>query len=257
MDRTSIFWKVNKVYRISDWLHYLGYTLLGSVLSKDIKINTFLQTSFLLAYAYSFNDYYDKKLKRKHFLIPLILSLITLPFLRIWEVVISLLFLLIFTLYSWPKIWLEGKPIISTLSNSIGFTLLLILPFPNVAYVLDYFLFILLIFILNTAAQLLHETVDFREDKKINKVTTAVRFGTKNSLILFKICLLAIVLISFLLFNNFPFISLSSSIFSLWFSLIREVKRRTRKMFKLLGIIVGVVYLLNLFSYHHISLFKK
>ena len=249
MNIISIFFKVNKVYRISDWIHYLGYTLIGSILFKDIKINTFLQTSLLLAYAYSFNDYYDKKLKRKYFLIPLFLSLITLPFLRIWEVVLSLLFLLIFTLYSWPKVWLEGKPIISTLSNSIGFTLLLILPFPNITYVLDYFLFILLIFTLNTVAQLLHEIVDLKEDKKINKITTTVKFGIKKSLILFKFCMFNVILISFFLLNKFPLISLSSIIFSCCFLLIRKVKRKTRKMFKLLGISVGAAYLVSLL-YH-------
>jgi 4-hydroxybenzoate polyprenyltransferase len=200
----------------------------------------------LLAYAYSINDYYDKKLRKKYFIFPLFFFFFTLPLLNNFAVLTSLVFLLLFTFYSWPKVWLEGRPIISTLSNSLGFTLLFLLPFKNIEEIAIYSLLILLFFLLNTAAQLLHEIIDFNEDKKINKITTAVKFGVKNSLNLFKLCLMLIVLVSISLFPNFYLISISSSIFSFYFLPLEKVKKETRREFKVLGIIIGIIYLLEL-----------
>jgi 4-hydroxybenzoate polyprenyltransferase len=235
-----------KHFRVKDWFHYLGYTLLASILSSNLSIINFVLTSFLLAYAYSINNYYDKKLKEKYFLIPLILSFFFLPFASLFTITIFLSLLVLFTLYSWPKVWLEGKPILSTLTNSIGFTLIFVLPMNSIKILLGYCPLVLLIFTLNTAAQLLHEIVDFKEDKKINKITTTVRFGVKISLVLFKLCLLSATVISALIFSHFPLISLSSIIFSLIFVLIKTVKRKTRKTFKIFGIIFGIVYMIEL-----------
>ncbi|MGC9014613.1 MAG: UbiA family prenyltransferase, partial [Thermoproteota archaeon] len=158
----------------------------------------------MLAYAYSINEYYDKKMNKKYFLLPLLFSIFSLLFLfpfNLFSLVFSLLFLTLTTFYSWPKIWLEGKPIISTLTNGIGFTLLLILPFNSFQKIIKYSSFIFLIFLLNIAAQLIHEIVDYKKDKKINKVTTCVKFGIKNTFLSFKFLLLMIILISLSLFS--------------------------------------------------------
>jgi 4-hydroxybenzoate polyprenyltransferase len=141
---------------------------------------------------------------------------------------------------------LEGKPILSTLINSIGFTLIFVLPINSIKILLEYCPLVLLIFTLNTAAQLLHEIVDYKKDKKINKITTTVKFRTKTSLVLFKLCLLSAIVISSSFFSRFPLISLSSIIFSLIFILTRTVKRKTRKTFKIFGIIFGIVYMIEL-----------
>jgi 4-hydroxybenzoate polyprenyltransferase len=184
-------------------------------------------------------------MKKKYFIIPLLLSILMFLFVSPFSISISLSFLLLFTLYSWPKVWLEGRPILSTISNSIGFTLLFILPFQSIGEVLRYWSLILLIFILNTVAQLIHEIVDFNEDKKINKITTTVKFGIQASIILIKSFLLIIILISFLLMKEFLLVSLSSIVFSLYFLGQERINNQVRNKFKLLGIFVGVVYLLD------------
>jgi 4-hydroxybenzoate polyprenyltransferase len=215
-------------------------------LANSFNIFNFFAAASILAYAYSLNDYYDKNLNKKCFIIPFFLYIVFLPFLSIFSILISIFFLILFTIYSWPKVWLEGKPIISTIANSIGFTLIFVLPINRIKIVFQYYPLILLIFTLNTAAQLLHEIVDYKEDKKINKITTAVRFGAKSALFLFKVCLVIIMLISILIFQNFILISISSIIFSFIFLLIKKVGKDTRKKFKVLGIFFGIVYLLDL-----------
>jgi 4-hydroxybenzoate polyprenyltransferase len=237
---------VLKSFRFKDWIHYLGYTLLASILANNLNLLNFFLTTFLLSYSYSINEYYDRKMKKKYFVIPLLLSILMFLFVSPFSISISLLFLLIFTFYSWPKVWLEGRPILSTISNSIGFTLLFVLPFQSIGEVLRYRSLILLIFILNTVAQLIHEIVDFKEDKKINKITTAVKFGVRASIILIKSFLLIIILVSFLLLmEKFILVSLSSIIFSLYFLGKKRINNRIRNEFKLLGIFVGVVYFLD------------
>jgi 4-hydroxybenzoate polyprenyltransferase len=233
-------------FRIKDWFHYLGYVLLGSLLANSFNIFNFFAAASILAYAYSLNDYYDKKLNKKYFIIPFFLYIAILPFLSIFSILISISFLILFTIYSWPKVWLEGKPILSTLTNSIGFTLIFILPINSIKMILDYCPLVLLIFTLNTAAQLLHEIVDSKEDKKIKKITTTVRFGAKTALVLFKLCLLSAMIISALIFSKFPLISLSSAIFSLLFIPVTTINKKIRKKFRILGIIFGAIYIIEI-----------
>jgi len=234
------------VFRVRDWVHYLGYTLIGSMLTRNFNILNLIVTSLLLAYAYSFNDYYDKKQKRKYFFIPLISYFILLPFLPTFSILMSIFFLILFTVYSHPKFWLEGRPYISTFSNSVGFTLLLLLPFQRATHVFDHLPFLILIFLLNSAAQLLHEIVDYKKDRKINKLTTTVKLGIRASLILFKFSLIATLLLAILLLWRFPLISLSTIFFSLLFLRIKKVDRKTRRKFKKWGILVGIIYLIEL-----------
>jgi len=234
------------MFRIKDWVHYLGYTLIGSTLARNFNILNLIVTSFLLAYAYSFNDYYDKKTKKKYFFIPLIFYFILLPFLPTFSTLVSMLFFILFTVYSHPKTWLEGRPYISTISNSIGFTLLLLLPFQRATDVLAHFPFIIIIFLLNTAAQLLHEIVDYKEDRRINKITTTVKLGIRASLILFKLCLITTLSLAILLLLRSPLISLSTIFFSLLFIKINIVNKKIRRKFKEFGIFVGIIYLIEL-----------
>jgi 4-hydroxybenzoate polyprenyltransferase len=243
---TKLIYNILKYYRVFDWIHYLGYVLLPSILVGDIKIINFVVAALLLAYAYSINDYYDKKIKKRYFLLPLILYFITVPLLSYYSFLISLLFLILFTLYSWPKVWFEGRPIISTIANSIGFTLIFMLPLDNIKQISNIFTLVILIFLLNTAAQLLHEIVDFRYDKKRRKITTTVYLGVNKSLIFFKVCLLLVILLSLLILKEFSLISLSSIFFSFYFLGIRKCDLKVRENFKTLGIIVGLVYMLDL-----------
>jgi len=241
-------YNILKEYRVKDWFHYLGYILLGSLASRNLNFINFLLGFFMLSYAYSFNDFFDKKLKNKLFILPLLLSLIFLPFLSKLQLIFYFSFILIFTLYSWPVTYLEGRPLLSTISNSIGFLLIFFLPFINIEKLLQFLDFSLLLFLLNTVAQIIHEIVDYKEDKKNEKITTAVSFGHKNSISLLRLVLIVVFLLSLFLFSRFKFISLSTFLFTTYFLFLsyRKVDSKFRKWFKCLGIVCGVTYLLEL-----------
>lgn len=95
--------KYLKIFRVREWLHYLGYVLLGSLVSKNLNAINFALGSAMLAYAFSINDYYDKKLKEKHFMLPLIASFISLSFLNELQHIFYFSFIALFTLSSWPQ----------------------------------------------------------------------------------------------------------------------------------------------------------
>ncbi len=239
-----------RICRVKDWLHYLGYVLLGCAISENFNVFYFIISFFMLAYAYSINDYYDKKMNKKYFLLPLLFSIFSLLFLfslNLFSFVFSTLFLTIFTFYSWPKVWLEGKPILSTLTNGIGFTLLLILPFNSFQKIIKYSSFIFLVFLLNIAAQLIHEIVDYKDDKKIKKITTCVKFGIRNTFFTFKFLLLVIMLTSLSLFPVFPFVSIATIFFSIFFLATKRINKSIRKKFKKLGVVCGSIYFLEFF----------
>lgn len=241
--------KILERFRVKDWYYYLGYVLFGSLISKNLNWINFLIGSFMLAYAYSFNDYYDKRLGSKWFLFPLLLSFIFLPFLNKLQFIFYALFILIFTLYSWPKTYFEGKPVISLFCNAIGFLLLFFLPFTEIKTILVFFNFTLLLFLLNIAAQTIHEIVDYGEDKRIGKSTTTVRFGIPFSTSMLRFFLIAILFLSLTLLPNLKFIFLSTLIFSSYFfvlSIREEINYTFRKKFKYFGIVSGIIYLLDL-----------
>lgn len=237
-----------KYYRAKDWIHYLGYILLGCLASHNLNLLNFLVGALMLAYTYSFNDYFDKKLKNKLFILPLLLSLTFLPFLTKLQILFYFIFILIFSFYSWPITYLEGRPIISTLSNSIGFLLLFFLPFTSIEKILRFLTFSLLLFLLNTAAQLIHEIVDYKFDKKIGKITTAVKLEIPSTILLLRVCLLLILICSLMLFSICKFVSLSTIFFSSYFTFLsfrEKINEDFRKKFKYFGIFAGIIYLLD------------
>ncbi|MFP4116409.1 MAG: UbiA family prenyltransferase [Candidatus Aenigmatarchaeota archaeon] len=235
-----------RVYRMKDWIHYLGFVVLGSVFTGNLSLLLFLQASFLLSYAYSLNDYYEGEFARKWFLLPLICSLLLLPFLEPLQVTVSLAFILIFTLYSWPRTYLEGKPGLSTLSNSLAFLLILLLPFTSVVQIYNFRYFLLLIFLLNTAAQLIHEIAHRASDKKNSKLTTAVRLGSYSVWFL-RAVLVLVILTSILFIHNQFLVFLSTSLYSAYFlyASFTEIDEVYRKRFKTFGIACGLIYLIQ------------
>jgi 4-hydroxybenzoate polyprenyltransferase len=234
-------------FRVKDWFHYLGYIFLGSLASNDLNLTTFLLGSSMLAFAFSLNDYFDKKLRKKMFIFPLFLSFSFLPFLGEFQLIFYFSFILIFILYSWPVTYLEGKAFFSILSNSLGFLLIFFLPFKNPEKILKLLDFSLLLFFLNAAAQIIHEIVHYKEDKKTRKITTTVRFGIKNSIRFLKTNLILIILISFFLFPKFKLISISTFFFSAYFFFLscRKINIETRKKFRYFGILCGIIYSLD------------
>jgi 4-hydroxybenzoate polyprenyltransferase len=236
-------------FRIKDWFHYMGYVLLGSLLANSFNIFNFFAAAFILAYAYSINDYYDKKLNKKYFIIPFFLYIIFLPFLPILSILITISFIILFTIYSWPKVWLEGKPILSTFSNAIGFTLIFTLPFNNIEQISSNYQIVLLIFLLNIIAQLLHEISHFKNDKNIGKITTSVKIGLKKSTTILKIIIILTLFysISFIL-PKYPIFSLYLCAFLILFLSHRKITKNERKDYKILGVWGGVILTIEIIS---------
>lgn len=238
-----------KVYRIQDWLHYLGFVILGSVITGNFSPILFLQASIMLAYAYSLNDYFDGESDKKWFFAPLILGLPPLILLTPLQLASYFAFMAVFTLYSWPKTYLEGRPMVSTLSNSFGFLFIFLLPFTGLGQIYSFGYFVLLIFLLNTAAQLIHEIAHEKEDGKKGKITTAVCLGRK-SLWLLRTVFASVAIVSLTFIPDRILVFVPTILYSLYFLYTSEgtIDGEYRNRFKLVGIVCGVFYLLEFLS---------
>lgn len=248
--------KTFEAYRVFNWYYYLGFVLIGLSLRLMLDIDTIkhvLLGASLLAYAFSFNNYYDKHEKRKFFILPLILSFCLLPLFNFFQIIVSLIFLIIVTLYSAYPFRLKAKPFISSFCNGFGFTIIFLLGYfiiPNIE--LDGIIFFILLFSFNMIAQFIHEVVDLNEDKKDSNITTAVFLGKEN---IKKLCYLflfsTILLVSYFFYlgiiNILIFISTIS--FEIFFMI--EIKKEKidinlRKKFRIFGILIGVIYIIAL-----------
>jgi len=245
------------IFRIKNWFYYLGYFILGFTLFyKEFKffnlfyfLSSFFASAFALAYAYSFNTIIDKKLKSKCFIYPLIACLFLSFFLPLTSFVYLITFLVITSLYSLPKIRLKGIPFVSLLINAIGFNLIFMMGYFSYSFTDLFFLFFILLFILNLIAQLIHEIHHFSQDKKQKIKNTAIFLGRKNCYIMIKILLIFLIFLS-LIFFHYKFILIGSStlILSFYFLFVitKKVIYKIRKEFRNYGIIVGIIYLLEL-----------
>jgi 4-hydroxybenzoate polyprenyltransferase len=240
-----------KFYRILNWYYYLGFILIGfslkSMLNIDI-VKHVLFGAFLLAYAFSLNDFYDNQQKKKFFVLPLIFSFLLLTFFNIFQIVLSIIFLIIVTFYSaYPFKWKE-KPFISSICNGIGFTIIFLLGYfymPNLN--LDGILFALLFFSFNMVAQFIHEIIHLKEDRKQKIITTTVLYGEKRIKIFCNFFLIASTLITLYLFY-LKILNILFVIFTMFFTILfmfeinRKIDDRLRKNYKLFGILTGGLY---------------
>jgi 4-hydroxybenzoate polyprenyltransferase len=206
----------------------------------------------MLGYAYSFNNFYDKKLKKKFFLLPLFFSLAFIFFLNFYQIFVYFLFISIVTFYSHPKFRWKSKPVISLFSNSIGFSLLFLLgSFSHTNINIEKLLIFFIFLCLNTAAQFIHEIVDYEDDKRNKIFTTTVAYGIRNSKRGILLTLVLTGIYSFIMYYLYKFLlfSFSTIIFSLYFSILIlrkvDIDKRFRKKFKLLGILTGLVCLFS------------
>jgi 4-hydroxybenzoate polyprenyltransferase len=247
--------EIFRIFRVYNWYYYIGFSLIGLSLKKTLSMSIIFKYTllnvFLLSYSFSLNDFYDKKQKKKSFILPLIFAILMLPFFNTIQIILSLIFLIIVTAYSAYPLRLKAKPFISTLCNGFGFTILFLLGyFVTLSLNLDGVLFTLLFFSFNTVAQLIHEVTDLKRDRRDNIITTAVLIGKEN---IKKICYLSLFL-TILLISYFFYLGIiniliffSTVIFGI-FSMI-EIRKRginiiLRKRFKDLGILVGIIYII-------------
>ena len=250
--------KINAIYRITDWLHYLGFALVGFTLkiSRIDAVNFKLFflilffSSLLLAYAYSLNDYFDEGKNKKYFLLPLVFSLILLPFLNPNQIIWAIIFLVFFTLYSVKEISLSRLPVAGTLVNTFGFLSIFMIGYmtkEGIA-VLGIVFFILLA-IYQTVAQLIHEKVHLEEDTAAGRKTSVFYLKEKLTFLLRIMLLLTIPLALFLLLKtNFVLFAIACILFSLvFFVKADKVDRELRKRYKLVGMAAGIFFLLDYF----------
>lgn len=246
-----------KIYRVLDWYYYLGFILIGfslrSTLNLDIIIYILLGAS-LLAYAYSLNDFYDKHEKKKFFVLPFILSFLLFPFFNVIQIIVSLIFLLIVTFYSvYPFRW-KSKPTISSLCNGFGFTIIFLLGyFYKPTLYLDGVLFSLLFFSFNMIAQIIHEFVHIKEDKKNKIMTIAVFYGEKTGRYLcYLFLLLSLFIVYYLFYMKYIGILFFVSVTFFITFFIRGIYKNTindqfRKNYRILGILIGFIYFISLY----------
>jgi 4-hydroxybenzoate polyprenyltransferase len=194
-----------RFYRISEWLHFLGFALLGILLAGPLSISSPSHTVMiavasagLLAHAYSFNEVFDSELEnscgiKKNLpgnkrssvilsIIPMFGGLILLSQFSHTVLALGLLFSLLWTMYSYPIPRLKAVPFVSTLVNGIAFPLLFLIGFASVnTPSLGSALFFLALVLLEIPAQLIHETCHSQSDRLLGFKTTVVRYGAETA----------------------------------------------------------------------------
>lgn len=246
-----------KIYRIKDWFHYTGFFILGYTLYHSSITPLFLlqtvELSFMLSYAYSLNEFFDKKMAKKYALFPLISLFLTLAFLVFFDLTRAILitvFILLVALYSMPKIRLKSFPIICSFSNNVGFSLLFLLGAADKLANLLTIKFFFLLFFLQSAAQFVHELAHMKEDKREGIKTTAILFGKDRTKKLYSSFLILASFVSLTFANNIiSFFLLTSPTFlfsSYFIFLIDRIDIiELRKKYKTYGVLIGLLFLLN------------
>ncbi len=195
-----------RFYRFSDWVHFLGFVFLGILFGARSGTLDLLHTfevvvasSLLLAFAYSFNVLCDSevessvRLSRKamisHHSRGLLLSFfpaavaLTLVAWSMETILLGLLVLLVWALYSFPPPRLKAIPVLCTITNGVGFSLLFLMGFAAVARLTSAaLLFFCALVLLEIPGQLIHEVTHSQGDTLLGDKTTAVQCGVKRSL---------------------------------------------------------------------------
>ena len=246
-----------KMYRVKDWIHYMGFFILGYTLyQSSINFLFLIQTvevSFMLGYAYSLNKVFDEKMSKHNVifpLIPLLLALIFLIFFDLRKKILITGFLILVTLYSMPKIRLKSIPIICSLSNNIGFLLFLLLgASENLMNILTIKFFFLLFF-LQSSAQFIHEMVHMKEDRRESITTTAILLGKNRTKKLYSLFLVLASIVSLTFTYNtisFLLLTIPTLAFSSYFIISIDNPKigNLREKYRVYGIITGLFFLLN------------
>jgi 4-hydroxybenzoate polyprenyltransferase len=249
--------KFIEVYRVRHWYYYLGFILLGFSLVSPLKLGLLtplLLGAFLLAYAYSFNDFCDER-EKPYYIFPLALTILMLPFLNFSQFILALFFLFIVTAYSGRSVRLKSKPFLSSLCNGIGFSILFLLGYSVRAVDFIALLFFLLFFSFNMVSQFIHEVVDLSEDKKNKIITTAVFLGEKNIKRLCYFFLLLAYLFSLYLFclNVLNILLLFATVIFIAFFIYKifnhKIDKKLRKEYRNLGVLLGLIYFIYFISF--------
>lgn len=197
-----------KIYRVKDWVHFLGLPLLGYFKFNEENPKRLLfiliSSAFYLAFAAVLNNWYDRHLDinqslknpfsknfdrfnfyniRTVIILPLVLTLI---FAYLSSTIVFLIMLIgIFFSYSYssPPFRLKSIPVVGTLSNILVFIPLLYIGpvsienhYSEMFYLAVFCSFVVIIM------QLFHEIEDMEDDQKGKIYTIPVIFGKKEAI---------------------------------------------------------------------------
>lgn len=246
------------IFRIRHWIYHSGYPIIGYFYSNNIvKIKDLVLllwvTSLTLAFIYSFNDYTDKRTK-PYFLFPLLLLIICIFLIPLscWGPLF--LFILMQVAYTSFPFRLKRFPFIGTLCCSLAFPNLFLVGYfyGEIFYstiMVKIFFFLSLLTII---AQLLHEVNHYQEDIEGMINTTAVYLGKRRVEIISLILLGGCYIFNFFLFKTRIMPVYPGWLFSLLFFIMglrilsKGINFKTWVLFRFLGTIVGIVWILSL-----------
>jgi len=215
-------------------------------------IKIILLGSLLLAFAYSFNDYCEKRRKSKYFVAPILLLIIILPLFNYLQILFSILGLSIATAYSIKPISLREKPILVSFANAVAVPILFLIGYfyiPIINLTSLGIAFLLFCFVM--VGQLLHEVTHMRQDEKKKIVTSALLFGEKNiKYICYTFLLLSSVFTYFLFYVriiNIVFLlsTLTFCSVSVLEIKIKKIDYNLRKTYVSLSAVLGLIYILS------------
>jgi len=248
-------------FRVFDWVHVLGLTMLGFIFASGTNINPFrfiialLISALYLAHGYSLNECFDVIIKHKpnrrnlfsESLIPFRVTMISsyvvlflnggISFLFSKHIFVLVLMGAVFAwLYSVPPLRLKEKPFLGILCNSLGFSVLFLIGFSSVKTIdAQAILMTVFIFLLFLPIQLIHEINDLEDDKTEGIDTIAVKFGVRTTfylITLFLIILIGYAYILYHLLNIMIYFLLITTFFSLALTLylFRRFDRHSGKL---------------------------
>jgi len=183
------------VYRIHDWVYYLGFVVLGSLMSNKaagIPWAVLLVCALALAFIYALNDFTDHRRKNLFFILPLLLLTVCKDCISLKQSIPLIIFLALQILYSVKPFRLKKFPVIGTLCCIFAFPqFFLIGYFDTAVFDLRAFWTVSLLFLLSGVIQLIHEIDDMEEDAFAGIRTSAVFYGRK---VIGRVCMVLLLL---------------------------------------------------------------
>lgn len=242
MSKISSFVIYFRFFRVLDWIHFLGLTVLGYAYACRMTIfsNAFwmsiIVASLYLAHGYSINECFDNRHNNiveicgKYF-IPFKKVILLSTFVFIANLIFTFAYFfqlmplvafggLIGFLYSANPFRLKKFPFTGLICNSLCFTPLFLIGYISIrALDLNAILLTVFIFILLLPIDLIHQLNDAKEDKEKGFRTTAIAYGVKKTI--------GLIIISLFLLNSWllviswymeisPFLLLLTLLLSLW-----------------------------------------
>jgi len=248
---SNILIDVWKFYRVKDWVKNLGIPLVALFLARQLEILAFfiilIHSSFLLAYSFSINDFFDFKLMEENNYTSKkikqgapergVLLLILLPFFGIFAtslflpfrtIVLTLIFIILFGIYSCPPLRLKRHWLFSLLINPIciGVLLFLISYFSMSNQLTNKaFMFVIVFFSYIFSTELIHQIAHMKKDKKARIRSFPNEYGIRTTLRIFQFAQFIVAAASlYLLYIDFYLHAIF--IGTILFSLLRTSKVR-------------------------------